>query len=174
MKKNIFIVALLLIMAACSNRETKEIPVKEVQDYCSYVNPFIGTGGKGHTYPGATVPHGMVQLSPDNGRSGWDRISGYFYEDTTIASFSHTHFSGTGVGDLYDIPFMPVTVPFKSGNSLNPGDKLGVYSTFSHNDEHAEPGYYSVLLRDYNIKVELTATKRAGFWVRFLRAREFQ
>ena len=118
---------------------------------------MIGTDFTGNTYPGAQVPFGMVQLSPDNGLPGWDRISGYFYPDTTIAGFSHTHLSGTGAGDLYDISFMPVTRPYKEAPA-----PLGIYSTFSHNDEAASAGYYRVLLKDYNINVELTATERCG------------
>lgn len=82
----------------------------ERTDVARYVNPLIGTDFTGNTYPGAQVPFGMVQLSPDNGLSGWDRIAGYFYPDSTIAGFSHTHLSGTGAGDLYDISFMPVTL----------------------------------------------------------------
>lgn len=128
------------------------------QDFAEYVNPFIGTDFTGNTYPGATVPFGMVQLSPDNGYPGWNRISGYYYPDSTIAGFSHTHLTGTGAGDLYDIMFMPVTNPYvEEKDSI-----LGIYSKFSHSDETATAGYYSVLLKDYNIKVELTATERCG------------
>lgn len=125
--------------------------------WVQYTNPMIGTDFTGNTYPGAQVPFSMVQLSPDNGLPGWDRISGYFYPDSTIAGFSHTHLSGTGAGDLYDISFMPVTWPIKEADS-----PLGIYSTFSHNDEAASAGYYRVLLKDYNINVELTATERCG------------
>lgn len=126
-------------------------------DYTQYVNPFIGTDFTGNTYPGAQVPFGMVQLSPDNGLPGWDRIAGYFYPDSTIAGFSHTHLSGTGAGDLYDISFMPVTLPYKEADA-----PLGIHSKFSHDDESATAGYYRVLLKDYGIDVELTATKRCG------------
>lgn len=126
-------------------------------NYVTEVNPFIGTDFTGNTYPGAQAPFGMVQLSPDNGLPGWDRISGYFYPDSTIAGFSHTHLSGTGAGDLYDISFMPVTLPYKETEQ-----PLGIHSKFSHQDEKAEAGYYSVLLKDYQIKVELTATDRCG------------
>lgn len=126
-------------------------------NYVTEVNPFIGTDFTGNTYPGAQAPFGMVQLSPDNGLPGWDRISGYFYPDSTIAGFSHTHLSGTGAGDLYDISFMPVTLPYKEAEQ-----PLGIHSKFSHQDEKAEAGYYSVLLKDYQIKVELTATDRCG------------
>ena len=80
----------------------------------------------------------MVQLSPDNGLGGWNRISGYYYPDSTIASFSHTHLSGTGAGDLYDIPFMPVTLPYKEDKESG----LGIYSKFSHAEEKASAGYY--------------------------------
>lgn len=127
------------------------------EDLIGYTNPMIGTDFTGNTYPGAQVPFGMVQLSPDNGLPGWDRISGYYYPDSTIAGFSHTHLSGTGAGDLYDISFMPVTNPYKTG-----AEPLGIYSSFSHNDESASAGYYRVLLKDYNINVELTATERCG------------
>lgn len=126
-------------------------------DYTQWVNPFIGTDFTGNTYPGAQVPFGMVQLSPDNGLSGWDRIAGYFYPDSTIAGFSHTHLSGTGAGDLYDISFMPVTLPYVEAEGA-----LGIYSKFSHGDEAASAGYYRVRLADYDIDVELTATERCG------------
>lgn len=141
----------LLALAACTPEKQQEA------DYTQYVNPFIGTDFTGNTYPGAQVPFGMVQLSPDNGLPGWDRISGYFYPDSTIAGFSHTHLSGTGAGDLYDISFMPVTRPYKEAPA-----PLGIYSSFSHNEEAASAGYYRVLLKDYNINVELTATERCG------------
>ena len=141
----------LLALVACTPEKQQEV------DYAQYVNPMIGTDFTGNTYPGAQAPFGMVQLSPDNGLPGWDRISGYFYPDTTIAGFSHTHLSGTGAGDLYDISFMPVTRPYKEAEA-----PLGIYSTFSHNDEAASAGYYRVLLKDYNINVELTATERCG------------
>ena len=126
-------------------------------DFTVFVNPFIGTDFTGNTYPGAQVPFGMVQLSPDNGLPGWDRIAGYFYPDSTIAGFSHTHLSGTGAGDLYDISFMPVTLPYKEAEV-----PLGIYSKFSHSDESATAGYYQVRLNDYDINVELTATERCG------------
>lgn len=143
---------LFVLSAACapSKKETDT-------DYTTYVNPFIGTDFTGNTYPGAQLPFGMVQLSPDNGLPGWDRISGYFYPDSTIAGFSHMHLSGTGAGDLYDISFMPVTLPYKEAEA-----PLGIYSKFSHKDESATAGYYQVRLKDYNINVELTATERCG------------
>lgn len=126
-------------------------------DYASLVNPLIGTDFKGNVYPGAQAPFGMVQLSPDNGLPGWDRIAGYFYPDSTIAGFSHTHLSGTGAGDLYDISFMPVTYPLRKASA-----PLGVHSMFSHEREECEAGYYRVHLDSYGIDVELTATERCG------------
>lgn len=143
---------LACLFTACTT--TKE---PQIIDYTAYVNPFIGTDFTGNTYPGAQAPFGMVQLSPDNGLPGWDRISGYFYPDSTIAGFSHTHLSGTGAGDLYDISFMPVTLPFQEAEA-----PLGIYSKFSHDEETAYAGYYQVFLKDYKINVELTATERCG------------
>jgi len=132
-------------------------------DNTKHVNPFIGTGGHGHTFPGATTPFGMVQLSPDTRTLGWDACGGYHYTDKSILGFSHTHLSGTGIGDLGDFLFMPFSgkVRVIPGTPENPDS--GYRSRFSHSDEIASPGFYSVLLKDYNIHAELTATKRAGF-----------
>jgi len=128
-----------------------------------YVDPFIGTGEHGHTYPGAVVPFGMVQLSPDTRRENWDGSSGYHYSDKTIRGFSHTHLSGTGESELCDVMIMPTTGRIQ----LQPGDannsKTGYRSSFSHKNEHAEAGYYKVLLDDYSVTAELTATERCGF-----------
>ena len=136
----------------------KELP----EEYTDSVNVFIGTGGHGHTFPGATLPHGMVQLSPDTRLFGWDACSGYYYDDTSIMGFSHTHLSGTGIGDYGDILFMPVVgeKPLIAGTAENPDE--GYRSRFSHEQESARPGYYQVLLQDDSINVELTATLRAG------------
>lgn len=153
MKHNLVIAASLLILAACSPKQETTVST----EYAQYVNPLIGTDFTGNTYPGTQVPFGSIQLSPDNGLPGWNRISGYYYPDSTIAGFSHTHLSGTGAGDLYDIMFMPVTRPYKEAEP-----PLGIHSSFSHNDEFASAGYYRVLLKDYNINVELTATERCG------------
>ena len=132
-------------------------------DYTRLVNPLVGTDFTGNTYPGAQMPFGMVQLSPDNLIGGWDRIAGYFYPDSTITGFSHTHLDGTGAGDMYDISFMPVTLPYKADyTSTGESLPLGIYSTFSHSDETAMAGYYSVRLQDYDIRVSLTATPRCG------------
>ena len=133
------------------------VATAQTTDYASLVNPLIGTDYKGNVYPGAQAPFGMIQLSPDNGLPGWDRIAGYFYPDSTIAGFSHTHLSGTGAGDLYDISFLPVTFPLRKAEK-----PLGVHSMFSHEQEECEAGYYRVHLDSYNIDVELTATERCG------------
>lgn len=148
------LVLFLFSLSACVSQQ----PDTKSKCYATeYVNPFIGTDFTGNTYPGAQAPFGMVQLSPDNGLPGWDRISGYFYPDSTIAGFSHTHLSGTGAGDLYDISFMPVTLPYKEADA-----PLGIHSLFSHSEETASAGYYQVRLKDYGINVELTATERCG------------
>ena len=148
------LVLFLFSLSACVSQQ----PDTKSKCYATeYVNPFIGTDFTGNTYPGAQAPFGMVQLSPDNGLPGWDRISGYSYPDSTIAGFSHTHLSGTGAGDLYDISFMPVTLPYKEADA-----PLGIHSLFSHSEETASAGYYQVRLKDYGINVELTATERCG------------
>lgn len=151
--KSLFLVASAILLAACRPSQ----PLCENETYVRWVNPMIGTDYTGNTYPGAQAPFGMVQLSPDNGLPGWDRIAGYYYPDSTIAGFSHTHLSGTGAGDLYDISFMPVTLPYREAEA-----PLGIHSRFLHEDEEAYAGYYRVKLLDYGIGVELTATPRCG------------
>lgn len=121
----------------------------------SKVNPFIGTGGHGHTYPGAVVPHGMVQLSPDTRLQGWDGCSGYHYSDSFIYGFSHTHLSGTGCSDYGDVLLMP------GNGKVSPNNEI-YKSAFSHQRESASPGHYSVHLDKDDIDVELTATERVG------------
>ncbi len=153
--KVIPVLLMIFITSSCVNYPTS----KTVR----YVNPFIGTDGHGHTYPGATTPFGMVQLSPDTRKDNWDACSGYHYSDSVILGFSHTHLSGTGVGDYGDIRFMPVEGDIK----YNPGfpDELrsGYASRFSHENEIASPGYYRVGLIDPGVEVELTASPRCGF-----------
>ncbi len=126
----------------------------------TWVNPFIGTGGHGHTFPGATAPFGMIQLSPDTRHDGWDGCSGYHYSDSIIYGFSHTHLSGTGVPDYCDLLVLPTT---KKGQKL-PGylSKKGFGAKFKHANESAKPGFYSVLLHEENIQVRLAAGKRAA------------
>src|SRR5687768_7840827 len=126
--------------------------VSAQRDLTRHVNPFIGTGGHGHTFPGAIVPFGMVQLSPDTRLTGWDGCSGYHYSDSVVYGFSHTHLSGTGISDYGDVLLMPTV-----GNRKN-----NYTSRFSHQNEKASPGFYSVRLDDDNIFVELTVTARAG------------
>ena len=122
------------------------------RDLTRHVDPFIGTGGHGHTFPGAIVPFGMVQLSPDTRLTGWDGCSGYHYSDSVVYGFSHTHLSGTGISDYGDVLLMPTV-----------GERKNNYtSRFSHQNEKASPGFYSVRLDDDNIFVELTATTRVG------------
>lgn len=145
---------IFLIGISCSKKE--KLLEKKLT---SFVNTFIGTDGPGNTYPGATVPFGMVQLSPDIGIPGWDRIAGYFYQDSIISGFSHTHLTGTGAGDLYDILVMPTNSRFTEKIKEN---NFKPFSKFSHDKEESSPGYYSVDLLDYGIKAELTATARTG------------
>ena len=129
--------------------------VRRKVKYSNYVNPFIGTGGHGHTFPGAVVPFGMVQLSPDTRNdASWDACGGYYYNDSTILGFSHTHLSGTGVSDLGDILFQPT-----DGPKFDPKEYREVYL---HRDEISTPGYYSVRYRRTRIKTELTASDYTG------------
>jgi len=154
MKKTLYVLLLLFLFSACEKEHNKQ-PV-------DYVNPFIGTSGHGHTYPGATVPFGMVQLSPDTRKDSWDGCSGYHYSDSVVFGFSHTHLSGTGVGDYGDIRIMPTTGLLKTepGTVANPDS--GYASRFTHDIEQARAGYYAVRLTDYDIFVGLTATEHAG------------
>lgn len=130
------------------------------------VDPFIGTGGEGHTFPGAVVPFGMVQLSPDTQikprKEAYGWAAGYRYDDNSIVGFSHTHFSGTGHSDLGDVLLMPIAgeVRLERGEDGKPGS--GYRSRFRHDDEVAQPGYYAVTLDDYGVRAELTATERVG------------
>ena len=148
----------LFSIFSCSLSSKKAIKKKDAK-LISYVNPFIGTGGHGHTYPGATMPFGMMQLSPDTRLDGWDGCSGYHYSDDEIYGFSHTHLSGTGVSDYGDILLMPTNhIVFNNGAD----GKKGYKSKFSHDREIAEPGYYQVHLEDTNIDVALTVSERSG------------
>lgn len=151
-KLSIYIAIILFVSIGCT-------PKKNID----FVNPFIGTAGHGHTYPGAAFPFGMVQLSPDTRINSWDGCSGYHYSDSTILGFSHTHLSGTGVGDYGDIRIMPTVgkVQFQVGSEQNP--ESGYRSRFSHDKEIAKAGYYAVELEDYDINVELTVGERFGF-----------
>ncbi len=143
----------------CLSSCTKE---EQNTDYTSYVNPLIGTGGHGHTFPGAVVPHGMIQPSPDTRIDGWDACSGYYYADSTINGFSHTHVSGTGCADYGDFLLMPTVGQQQYDPQDYSSQTLPYASPFSHENEVATPGYYSVFLERYQVKAELTATQRAA------------
>ncbi len=156
MKRYLYlIVATALLLTYCKSNKKYEVT--------KYVDPFIGTGEHGHTYPGAVMPFGMVQLSPDTRGPNWDGSSGYHYSDKTIMGFSHTHLSGTGSPEFCDVLFMPTTgnVRMVVGNEDN--SSTGYRSKYNHDSEEASPGYYKVLLDDYNITAELTVTERTGF-----------
>ncbi len=170
------ILLILIAFQIISFAEQKK-PVKvelNTDNYIQFVNPFVGTKNMGHTFPGATVPFGAIQLSPETNQAPmfidgaynpdvYKYCAGYQFEDSTIFGFSHTHFSGTGHSDLGDLLVMPTTGQL----NLNPGDAFipqsGYFSSFSHENEYAEPAYYSVYLNDYNLTAELTATERVGF-----------
>jgi predicted alpha-1,2-mannosidase len=161
MTKIISIVAgALLFLAACTTPTPKAVQEDRLTDF---VDPFIGTGFHGHTYPGAAYPFGQIQLSPDNGTQGWDWCSGYHYSDSIVAGFSHLHLSGTGIGDLADISFLPVTSEVKFQKNEKNADFVTRYAgKYSHSQETAKPGYYSMTLKNNGIKAEFTVTERAG------------
>ncbi len=146
---------LLVSCLTCLGLLSYTFLVAQTGKYASKVNPFIGTGGHGHTFPGATMPFGMMQLSPDTRLEGWDGCSGYHYSDSLLYGFSHTHLSGTGVGDYCDVLLMPFTGDVKWKNTE-------YASPFSHKNEKATPGYYQVKLDKHQINAELTTTIRAG------------
>lgn len=138
--------------------EAKKTPIK--RDLNIYVNPFIGTGGHGHTFPGPVLPFGMMQLGPDTRAEGWDGCSGYHYSDSVIYGFSHTHLSGTGIPDYSDLLISPQVGKYELTPKYK--DPKGYGATFKHSDEIAIPGGYSVTLKNPNVKVRLTTTERCG------------
>lgn len=166
---------LLLLNLIIFNIVLGSLTLQAQDNYTQYVNPFIGTKNMGHTFPGATVPFGMVQLSPETNQEAmftedgsynsetYRYCSGYQYDDSTIFGFAHTHMSGTGHADLGDFLVMPTVGVL----NLNPGEisvpGSGFYSHFTHSSEKAEPGYYAVNLQDYEIDVALTSSERVGF-----------
>ena len=162
MRNAMLVAGMAMLLSAGAIAQTRDA----AQRAYAAVDPFIGTGGEGHTFPGAVVPFGMVQLSPDTriqprkDAYGW--AAGYRYPDDTIVGFSHTHFSGTGHSDLGDILLMPVSgdAKLERGDPDLPGS--GYTSRFSHDSERAEPGYYAVTLSDYGVRAELTASARVG------------
>ena len=159
MKRAFIILLAVVLFAACGEKTLT-----------SYVNPFVGTDGHGHTFPGAIVPFGQIQPSPDTRLEGWDGCSGYHYSDDTIYGFSHTHLSGTGCEDYGDVLLMPITLPYGSdvvtcvgGAYVERPDREFYKSHFSHENEVAQAGYYKVLLDRTNTTVELTADRRVAY-----------
>ena len=144
-----FLLVLLACVVTASCQTDRQAPSEDV---LNHVNLFIGTGAHGHTFPGPVMPHGMVQLSPDTRLPGWDASSGYHYSDSTIYGFSHTHLSGTGIGDMGDILFLPYTGPVE--------DTL--LATFDKSNEFAEVGRYQVRFNNFDVQAELTVTERTG------------
>ncbi|MBR1522385.1 MAG: GH92 family glycosyl hydrolase [Bacteroidales bacterium] len=153
MKKALILAAMVLAASGCCTRQ---------EDYAAYVNPKIGTGGHGHVFVGANVPFGLVQLGPTSIPQKWDWCSGYHDSDSTVIGFSHTHLSGTGIGDLFDITIMPVTGPVKPERGTEEDPASGAWSYALRSQEVCEPGYYSVPLQRSGTLAELTATKRVG------------
>lgn len=155
--KTILSTTILLFAFSCQQQE------KAVQetDYTQFVDPYIGSDYHGHVFVGASVPFGAVQLGPNNETQGWDWCSGYHYSDSILIGFAHTHLSGTGIGDLGDIVFMPVSDVYNP--EVDKDSAFNWKSTYSHDRESVEPGYYSVHVERYNIDAELTTTERVGF-----------
>ena len=154
----LIIVILFLAVSCTCNKESK---ITAESNFIQFVDPFIGSDYHGHVFVGANVPFGAVQLGPNNETQGWDWCSGYHYSDSILVGFAHTHLSGTGIGDLGDILFMPVSDEFEPG--VNPEIPFSWKSTYSHQKESAEPGFYFLHINRYNIDAELTATDRVGF-----------
>lgn len=152
--------AALLVVGTIALTSCKK---ENITDYTAFVDPFIGTGGHGHTFPGPTYPHGMVQLSPDTRIYEWDAVSGYHTTDSTINGFSHTHLSGTGIGDYTDVLVMPIVGEPEISKAAPSSQQTSFASPFRKETETAIPGYYSVELDRYKVKAELAATQRAGF-----------
>jgi predicted alpha-1,2-mannosidase len=155
-KRNLLSILLLLLAALqCGNAQTRDV--------ARYVDPYIGTGDHGHVFLGAHVPFGAVQVGPNNYVKGWDWCSGYHYSDSIVTGFSQMHLSGTGIGDLGDILMMPYTGKIKTSPGTEKVPLSGWATLYTHKDEVVKPGYYSINLRAYSIKAELTATERVAF-----------
>lgn len=165
--KQTFIYSLLFsatLLFSCQAKQTSPSQkTHKEKNSLSFADPFIGTAGHGHTYPGATVPFGMIQLSPDNGISEWDWCSGYNYSDSLVAGFSHLHLSGTGIGDLNDILIMPASKAIDLTQEVKKRTDIPYLSRYSHDKETAHPGYYSVYLETPKVQAELTASQYAGY-----------
>ncbi|MDD7885019.1 GH92 family glycosyl hydrolase [Flavivirga sp. 57AJ16] len=162
MEKKYLYLLVIVVILGCSKKGDKPNKENESFDLTAQVDPFIGTGGDGHTYPGATVPFGMLQVSPVNGISSWGWCSGYHYSDSIAIGFSHLNLSGTGIGDLLDILFMPINKEVDLSVRPKSRDSLPYKSSYSHKKESASPGYYHMFLKDHNIHVELTTSQRTA------------
>lgn len=150
----------ILIVSSCQSNKAL---FNESESLTQYVDPYIGTGGHGHVFVGANVPYGAVQLGPNNISTGWDWCSGYHISDSTISGFAHQHLSGTGIGDLSDIVFLPFTGDIKNRRGDHSDVSTGAYSYFKRSSETVKPGFYSVHLDRFDVDAELTATPRVGF-----------
>ena len=156
------ILALSLLFAASCSIAPKSEEHTPQEPLTQYVNPLIGSGGHGHVFVGASVPFGMVQLGPTSINQAWDWCSGYHQDEATVIGFSHTHLSGTGIGDLFDVTVMPVTGEVTYARGMAEDQNSGMWSLADRTKEVTEPGYYSVPLTRYGIKAEMTATARVG------------
>ena len=152
------IISALFALSACSNEKIQK-PTET--DYTAFVDPFIGSDYHGHVFVGANTPFGAVQLGPNNPTQGWDWCSGYHYSDSLLIGFAHTQLSGTGIGDLGDILFMPLSDDYSP--VFEEENQYHWQAKYTHEDEHVEPGYYSINIRSYQVEAELTATDRVGF-----------
>ncbi|RED47532.1 GH92 family glycosyl hydrolase [Seonamhaeicola aphaedonensis] len=163
MKYKIPCLFLVFLIFSCENKSKDYSKNNHTPELISIVDPFIGTGGHGHTYPGATIPFGMLQVTPVNGITAWDWCSGYHYTDSLAIGFSHLALSGTGIGDLADLLLMPVNKEVDLLPTPKDRDSLNYKSKYSHKNENASPGYYQVYLEDHNIDVELTTSQRTAY-----------
>lgn len=161
MKKILFLF-LILLLVSCNQSGEKD-NTEKIDDLTAYVDPFIGTGEHGHTFPGATRPFGMVQVSPINGTEGWDWCSGYHHSDSIMVGFGHLHLSGTGIGDLADLMVMPANKKHDLTIVAENRNDLPFKSSYSHDNESASPGYYQVYLETPNVNAEVTSTLRTGY-----------
>lgn len=156
---NISFIAILLFAVSCTSKTTVE--TENNIDYTQFVDPYIGSDYHGHVFVGANVPFGGVQLGPNNPTQGWDWCSGYHYSDSLLIGFAHTHLSGTGIGDLGDIVFMPVSGDYVP--AISKEEPYHWQAKYTHDDEVVKAGYYSIDIKKYNVKAELTTTDRVGF-----------
>ncbi len=161
MKQINFILSLTAFLGLAISCNTQKPETTDTTDYTQFVDPYIGSDYHGHVFVGASVPFGMMQLGPNNETQGWDWCSGYHYTDSVLIGFAHTHLSGTGIGDLGDILFMPTSNEFSADKKEDV--PYPWKSTYSHDKETVQPGYYSIHIDRYNIDAELTATERVGF-----------